>query len=82
MKHYISYWLFGTEACEAYRNLTYYNYKPLKDAICKHNYGLHCSNSHNANYGYDLLNSYNGWNDYQRISKELYTYLIETHNTN
>ena len=45
------------------------------DQIADEHFAIHMSTPRSENYAIDLLNAYNGWQDYERIDKELYDML-------
>ena len=75
-----TYWLFGSEACKAYREYnesSLSSFKPfiLKElalTVSKEDFGIHFYNPKNENPAGKLLSDYSGWRDYEQISKNLY----------
>jgi len=75
-----TYWLFGSEACKAYREYSessLSSFKPfilekLALIILKEDFDIYMSTPRNKNYAMNLLDAYDGWKDYEQIDQDLY----------
>jgi len=79
-----TYLLFGYEACSIYRaheqsntdaKIDHVGVGEISNQIADEYFNLHVSNPTHENYATDLLDAYDGWEDYERIDKDLYEIL-------
>ena len=78
-----TYWLFGSEACSICRSHEQSNIDGKIDHVGvdevanqiihdSNIFAIHMSTPRSVNYAMDLLYAYDGWEDYERIDKDLY----------
>ena len=78
-----TYWLFGSEACNICRaheqsnrdgKIDYVGVDEIANQIIHDSdiFAIHMSTPRSVDYPMDLLDAYNGWEDYERIDKDLY----------